>query len=666
MLLKKITIENVRSFLDRREMAFDGPISIIIGPNGGGKTNLLDVVNTMLRRYLFATRYFMQTQDAEQQVQWELRYNDALNNMRLEKHSDGRGLPQYVSIELEVSQGDIDNMLLIQHDAEELPKASKRRFVNNPWHDVRVWQVQNILPGSRLVYEWRDGLFQSPQTEISHHFLSYLQIFELDNDVRAEVGKDALKLSMIYLPVNRSANGFQGSIGLANYNDYEQKRSLDAVTSRSGGNIISLAIGRLAKKYRQLQEDDNTSAKRKFYDDKNLIELSDALKDIGYEWELTCVDPISNTYDITLRKQGTSFLVSAASSGEKELLTYLFAIYALNVRDALIVVDEPELHLHPRWQKTLFGLFERLADKTGNQFVLATHSPTFISPSSIQYVSRVYIENQRSSIFRLDSAGLPNAKHLFNVVNSQNNERIFFTDKVVLVEGLSDLIFFERVLDIVALKAGVMRDATLELVSVGGKGLFPAYKQLLGACHVESAIIADLDYVEQLATGDIKSLFRLNAQEIKDDVINNVKSMDGDTLIARIDEAMISGSWDDARDVWDYIKSRRRRLPAELKPEDEQKLKTFLEKHSATETFVLSKGALEAYLPDGLRDKDLNKLIAFIQSDDFWDRLPADGRQEIETIARRLLRIPQAPLVEAPAAKQQLEALPPKQSQACH
>lgn len=56
MLLKKITIENVRSFLDRREMDFDGPISIIIGPNGGGKTNLLDVVNTMLRRYLFATR----------------------------------------------------------------------------------------------------------------------------------------------------------------------------------------------------------------------------------------------------------------------------------------------------------------------------------------------------------------------------------------------------------------------------------------------------------------------------------------------------------------------------------------------------------------------------------------------------------------------------------
>lgn len=50
------------------------------------------------------------------------------------------------------------------------------------------------------------------------------------------------------------------------------------------------------------------------------------------------------------------FLASAASSGERELLTYLFAIYALNVRDALVLVDEPELHLHPRWQKALLTL----------------------------------------------------------------------------------------------------------------------------------------------------------------------------------------------------------------------------------------------------------------------------------------------------------------------
>jgi len=640
MLIKKITIQNVRSFLDRREISFDGPISIIIGPNGGGKTNLLDVVNTMLRRYLFATRYFAQTHDAEQQVQWELRYNDQLNNMRLEKHSSGRLLPQFVAIEIEVSQNDLDNMRLIQKEAEELRLASKRRLVHNPWEGVAAWQVDEIPAGQRLTYVWENGSFMAPATQQALHFLQYLQVFEIDNDVRAELGKGALKISMIYLPVNRSASGFQGSIGLAGYNDYEQKRSLDAISSRNAGNIISLAIGRLARKYRLLQEDDNTSAKEKFRSDENLRNLSVALKEIGYDWELTCTDVLNNTYDITLKKQGTSFMVSAASSGEKELLTYLFAIYALNVRDALIIVDEPELHLHPRWQNTLFGLFERLAKSTGNQFVLATHSPTFISPASIQYVSRVYIEDQKSNVLRLNSSGLPNAKHLFNVVNSQNNERIFFTDKVVLVEGLSDQIFFEKVLDVVAKKAGVIRDSSLEIVSVGGKGLFPAYSQLLNACHVGSAIVADLDYVEQIGTGEVKGLFRLNASEIKDDVINNVKSLDGDALVARIEEAIERRTWGDAKEVWDYIKSRRRLLPPELSEDDKIILQDFLAEAQKRHIFVLSKGALEDYLPTGFRGKDIEKLIAFVGSDDFWDKLPDEGRAEIEAIARTLLRIP--------------------------
>jgi recombinational DNA repair ATPase RecF len=40
MLVRKLALQNVRSFLDRAELSLDGPITIVIGPNGGGKTNL--------------------------------------------------------------------------------------------------------------------------------------------------------------------------------------------------------------------------------------------------------------------------------------------------------------------------------------------------------------------------------------------------------------------------------------------------------------------------------------------------------------------------------------------------------------------------------------------------------------------------------------------------
>ncbi len=356
-------------------------------------------------------------------------------------------------------------------------------------------------------------------------------------------------MSMLYLPVNRAANGFPSSVSLASYNDIDVKRAFDATSSRSGGGVISLAVGRMAQKYRLLQEESNIDAKSKFYSDPNLKQLSADLNELGYSWELTTINALTNQYDVTLTKQGSSFLVGAASSGERELLTYLFAIYALNVRDSLIIVDEPELHLHPRWQTSLFNLFVKLAKSTGNQFVLATHSPTFISPESIQYVSRVFIKDQKSDIIRLNSADLPNAKHLFAVVNSQNNEKIFFTEKVVLVEGLSDRIVFEKLFEIIAAETGKQRDPNTEIISVGGKGFFPAYRKLLSACGVKTTIVADLDYIEQVGDPSIKALFAVDSTEIKRDVIDNIKSVDGESLVKSIEDAIENGSWDHARNI---------------------------------------------------------------------------------------------------------------------
>jgi len=620
-------------------MSLDGPISIVIGPNGGGKTNLLDTLVIMLRKHLFSSMYLEQHDDGVQ-TRWNYRKNDNINSMVFEKHSAGRELPQYVSVEIEVSQSDLDNMETIKKEAPIVKKGVSRIFLNDPWEPVTSWTTTALKAGERIKVEWVNGQVQTLGNPAHKQFLQYIQLYEFHNQMSAEAGMGLLRLSMVYLPVNRAANGFQSAVGLAGYNDNDHKRSVDATHSRNSPSIVQLAVGRLAQRYRRLLEDSNTEARKVFYEDANLKALTADLNALGYEWELTTVNPMTNEYDITLKKQGTPYLVGAASSGEREILTYLFVVYALNVRDAVIIVDEPELHLHPRWQMVLLQLFEKLSSKTGNQFVMATHSPTFISPASIQYVSRVYIENQRSNIVRLNSAALPERKHLFNVVNTQNNERLFFADKVLLVEGLHDKIFFERVLEEVGLQHGAPPERALEIISVGGKGLFAAYKQILEACHVQYALIADRDYIEQIGTGEIKELFRVNATEIKEDVIDNIKSLDGATLVARIDEAMASGIWDDAQNVWSYIKSRRVELKPHLTDDESRKLNSFIALKAQSEAVhLLKRGTLEAYLPDGYRSKDTDKLIRFVSSNTFWADLPELPRQELEEIAKSVLGV---------------------------
>src|ERR1035437_9249694 len=114
MLVRRIAIENTRSFLDRAELMLDGPITIVIGPNGGGKTNLLDTMVIMLRRYLFASMYAAHAPTAEWPNRYEFRHNDVLNNMILERHSEGAGRDQLVEVEVEVTSKDLENMRSMQ------------------------------------------------------------------------------------------------------------------------------------------------------------------------------------------------------------------------------------------------------------------------------------------------------------------------------------------------------------------------------------------------------------------------------------------------------------------------------------------------------------------------------------------------------------------------
>lgn len=635
MKLRRICIENVRSFLDRQEMQLPGDISILIGPNGGGKTNLLDTAILALRLFLLKSWIPRHNPIQDWQDRYDWINNDAVNISLLEKHSSGTNLQQVIELDIEITQPDIDNIIRTKSDAQELLERSKSRYTSFPAASAAHWNIEGLEAGSIHTFTIINGSLQHNNSTTFNVILNYLETYEVNSRLRADYEETPLSTPMISLPVNRSSNNITSSVALADFNEYDYKRTVDTASSRTAGSITNLAIGRLAKRYRELLERDDGRAKLEFSDDSAIKSFTDVLKSLGYDWSLQCTNPLRNQYDVQLIKQGSSFRVGAASSGERELLTYLFAIYALNVRDALIVVDEPELHLHPRWQRTLLSLFERLSNETGNQFLMATHSPVFVSPSSIQYVSRVYSENQRSRIVRLGDSKLPDTKHLFSIVNSQNNERVFFADLVILVEGISDRIFFEALLNY--FKIGEGSGKVYEVVGVGGKLIFEQYEKLLTACHVPYVIIADLDYVQQIGNDALKAMFSASAQSIKQKVIDDPTSIDGKSLLERMDEAIKTGDTEDLRPLWEYIKSRQSRLQSNLTPSERSDLNSFIHEQRLLNRFILSKGSLEEYLPLGFKDKNLEKLIRLVSKTDFWNELPTDSQDELRAITKSII-----------------------------
>lgn len=70
-----------------------------------------------------------------------------------------------------------------------------------------------------------------------------------------------------------------------------------------------------------------------------------------------------------------AFEITDASSGEQQLLSSLFGLVAEAEDDCLILMDEPELSLHPSWQTQFLDLLlEAIKGFKGCHVIIATHS----------------------------------------------------------------------------------------------------------------------------------------------------------------------------------------------------------------------------------------------------------------------------------------------------
>jgi hypothetical protein len=75
-----------------------------------------------------------------------------------------------------------------------------------------------------------------------------------------------------------------------------------------------------------------------------------------------------------LRDSDTEYPFRSAASGELVILHYLTKFtFPRPIDNSVILIDEPELHLHPRWLRQLYRAQPHMGDN--NQFIMTTHSP---------------------------------------------------------------------------------------------------------------------------------------------------------------------------------------------------------------------------------------------------------------------------------------------------
>ena len=74
---------------------------------------------------------------------------------------------------------------------------------------------------------------------------------------------------------------------------------------------------------------------------------------------------------------GDEVTIEKLSSGEQQLYARVVALMILNPHNSVILIDEPEIALHPKWQIDIMKIYANIGEN--NQFIVATHSPYIIT-----------------------------------------------------------------------------------------------------------------------------------------------------------------------------------------------------------------------------------------------------------------------------------------------
>ncbi len=178
----------------------------------------------------------------------------------------------------------------------------------------------------------------------------------------------------------------------------------------------------------------------------------------GYEFEVFLtsppnIQPAPTVVELHFRKKGSSWnRADDCGVGLQELLIVLY--FALASEHEVVLVEEPENHLHPEIQRRLVAF---LREKTGKQFFLSTHSSVFLNTQFADRVfvcrmtDSVHVENATSRAVLLTELGYSIADNLVS-------------DLVVLCEGPKD----KLVLDEFFQKMGLTERANIKVWPLGG------------------------------------------------------------------------------------------------------------------------------------------------------------------------------------------------------
>lgn len=179
-----------------------------------------------------------------------------------------------------------------------------------------------------------------------------------------------------------------------------------------------------------------------------------------------------------------------------KLLASLINQQAVQGTTTLLLIDEPELYLHPQAIEQLREALKRLSLQNF-QVIFSTHSPLLLGKDDVLNTNIIYkANNQTVARTKLSNAVQTIAAntHQSNVIFSiENSTYLLFSEKVVLVEGKTETMILPQLVE--TLSGSSLNQSNACMVSATGSGSILPMMSVLSAVGFTPKAVVDLDFI---------------------------------------------------------------------------------------------------------------------------------------------------------------------------
>ncbi len=502
MKICHMKIKNFRSISQFDEEV--GRHNIIVGKNNTGKSNLLWAIYCFYNPKNFNVEDFLKNQDIDDDGDEKLQITLAFDSLtEIEKKNNSKYFFNgKIKIKLEVWIDDVGKLNYEHHGyiqnfkpiypngfdegIKNLLDNEKPKRPDFEDYDELKQIMDDIVPDGRIAKDTKlliNEKYYSLHPEIEKEIIEVLSPDKYQGFIKANDPKTVGEC--YFIPATKDpTEDLQTTKITSPINQMMRSIFQDIETEDIKENFKE--IQKEVKKERQTNINE---LQKKFNDELELFSTSVDINLLDIE--------ISDAFPININilfNDGVSTPLDNKGTGLQRYVLFKF----LKIKNELnlgqdisyiLLFEEPEAHLHPQFQREIANILKNLSELPNYQTFLTSHSPQFIDLLNLDYV---FIFNKEKECTKPNKCEL----HLTDIKEeiktlllfNPNVKEIFFSEKIVLIEGSS-----EEIITNILIQEGKLDVSNVSIINAGSKYNIPRFLKVFNSIGVPYTVLVDED-----------------------------------------------------------------------------------------------------------------------------------------------------------------------------